>query len=102
MEDVQQQEYCLRWNNHQTNFVSSFNDLRQELDFVDVTLACEGQSLQAHKVNKIHLFYSLDVFYFPNLGPSLRRQPRLRRWHMAGSQFSWDRGDVRNLGWLDL
>lgn len=44
------QEFCLRWNNHQSNLISAFHDLRVGEDFVDVTLACEGQSLQAHKV----------------------------------------------------
>ncbi|XP_046464594.1 broad-complex core protein isoforms 1/2/3/4/5-like isoform X1 [Daphnia pulex] len=44
------QEFCLRWNNHQSNLISAFHDLRIVEDFVDVTLACEGQSLQAHKV----------------------------------------------------
>jgi len=48
MTDVQ--EFCLRWNNHQSNLISAFYDLRAGEDFVDVTLACEGRSLQAHKV----------------------------------------------------
>jgi hypothetical protein len=65
-----QQEFCLCWNNHQLNLVSSFHDLRKELDFVDVTLACEGQSLQAHKVNMlstcqiINNLFKLDFFYY--------------------------------------
>lgn len=48
MTDVQ--EFCLRWNNHQSNLISAFYDLRAGEDFVDVTLACDGRSLQAHKV----------------------------------------------------
>jgi len=44
------QQFCLRWNNFQNNIISSFEYLRSEEDFVDVTLACEGKSLKAHKV----------------------------------------------------
>lgn len=64
MTDVQ--EYCLRWNNHQSNLVSSFYDLRLGEDFVDVTLACEGQSVQAHKVSSLTCKSSwLVLNYFP-------------------------------------
>jgi hypothetical protein len=59
------QEFCLRWNNHQSNLISAFHDLRIGEDFVDVTLACEGQSLQAHKVDKLsfsHNFKSIFIY----------------------------------------
>ena len=35
-----QQQFCLRWNDFQTNMVSSFKHLRDEKSFTDVTLAC--------------------------------------------------------------
>ena len=38
-----QQQFCLRWNDFQTNMVSSFKHLRDEKSFTDVTLACDGQ-----------------------------------------------------------
>lgn len=44
------QLFCLRWNNFQTNFTSQFEVLRAEEDFVDVTLACEGKRIKAHKL----------------------------------------------------
>lgn len=44
------QQFCLRWNNYQNNLTSCFDQLLQSQSFVDVTLACEGQSLKAHKV----------------------------------------------------
>lgn len=44
------QLFCLRWNNFQTNFTSQFEALRAEEDFVDVTLACEGMRIKAHKL----------------------------------------------------
>lgn len=44
------QQYCLRWNNHQPNFISVFSSLLHNEALVDVTLAAEGRQLQAHKV----------------------------------------------------
>ncbi|CAB3228595.1 unnamed protein product [Arctia plantaginis] len=44
------QQFCLRWNNFQANITSQFEALRDDEDFVDVTLACEGHRLEAHKV----------------------------------------------------
>lgn len=45
-----QQQFCLRWNNHQLNMLNVFDQLLQNESFVDVTLACDGLSLKAHKV----------------------------------------------------
>ncbi|XP_048488829.1 longitudinals lacking protein, isoforms H/M/V isoform X3 [Plutella xylostella] len=44
------QQFCLRWNNHQPNFISVFTTLLNTESLVDVTLAAEGRHLQAHKV----------------------------------------------------
>uniref|UniRef100_A0A8D8XD73 Protein bric-a-brac 1 n=1 Tax=Cacopsylla melanoneura TaxID=428564 RepID=A0A8D8XD73_9HEMI len=44
------QHYCLRWNNYQSNMTSVFHHLLRTEAFVDVTLACNEQSLKAHKV----------------------------------------------------
>lgn len=44
------QQFCLRWNNHQPNFISVFSSLLNSESLVDVTLAAEGRHLQAHKV----------------------------------------------------
>ncbi|XP_063859194.1 broad-complex core protein-like [Scylla paramamosain] len=44
------QQFCLRWNNHQSNIISVFEQLLQSESFVDVTLAVEGMTLKAHKV----------------------------------------------------
>lgn len=44
------QAFCLRWNNYQSNLTSSFDHLLQTQLFVDVTIACDGQTLKAHKV----------------------------------------------------
>ena len=42
---------CLQWNDFQDNIKSAFQNLREDSDFSDVTLACEdGQQVEAHKV----------------------------------------------------
>ncbi|XP_044747950.1 longitudinals lacking protein, isoforms H/M/V isoform X6 [Coccinella septempunctata] len=48
MEDDQQ--FCLRWNNHQSTLVSVFDTLLESGTLVDCTLAAEGKYLNAHKV----------------------------------------------------
>ena len=44
------EKFCLRWNDFEKNISSSFRELKEDKDFFDVTLACEGNQLQAHKV----------------------------------------------------
>jgi hypothetical protein len=43
-------QFCLRWNNFQSNIVSVLDNLKEEGDLVDVTLVCEGHAVKAHKV----------------------------------------------------
>jgi hypothetical protein len=45
-----QQQFFLKWNDFQSNMVSSFKHLRDEKSFTDVTLACDGQTCKAHKM----------------------------------------------------
>ncbi|KAB0796981.1 hypothetical protein PPYR_11042 [Photinus pyralis] len=44
------EQFSLRWNNFHSNLTSGFHDLMQANDMVDVTLAVDGQFLQAHKL----------------------------------------------------
>ena len=45
------QKLCLRWSDFHDNARSSFQELRSDKDFTDVTLACEdGQEVEAHKL----------------------------------------------------
>ena len=43
-------KFCLKWNDFEKNVSTSFQQLRDERDFFDVTLACDGNQLEAHKV----------------------------------------------------
>lgn len=43
-------KFCLKWNEFESNVSSSFKELREDGDFLDVTLACDGNQLEAHKV----------------------------------------------------
>lgn len=58
------QQYCLRWNNHQPNFISVFSSLLNSESLVDVTLAAEGRHLQAHKVvlSACSSYFQVGVF----------------------------------------
>jgi len=45
------EKLCLKWNDFQQNIQSAFGRLRQDRDFIDVTLVCEdGEKVGAHKV----------------------------------------------------
>ena len=46
------EKLCLQWNDFQDNIKSTFENLREDKDFTDVTLVCEDvcQQVEAHKV----------------------------------------------------
>ena len=44
------EKFCLRWNDFENNINSAFQELRDDKDFFDVTIACDDEQLQAHKV----------------------------------------------------
>jgi hypothetical protein len=48
------ENFCLRWNDFESNVSGAFKDLRADSDFFDVTLGCadghSSKALQAHKV----------------------------------------------------
>merc|ERR1712204_64011 len=48
---IMTEKLCLKWNDFQENVSSAFGSLRDDIDFSNVTLACEdGQQVEAHKV----------------------------------------------------
>ena len=50
MANLPGQHYSLRWNDYTVKIVTAFQSLRDEEDFVDVTLACDGHHYAAHKM----------------------------------------------------
>merc|ERR1719228_2418410 len=44
------EKFCLRWNDFEANISTAFRELREDKDFFDVTLACDDDQIQAHKV----------------------------------------------------
>ena len=43
-------KFCLQWNDFEKNISEAFKELREEKDFFDVTIACEENEIQAHKL----------------------------------------------------
>ena len=44
------EKFCLKWNDFEANISSAFRELRDDKDFFDVTLACDEEQINAHKV----------------------------------------------------
>ena len=47
---MESEKFCLRWNDFESNISNAFKELRDDKDFFDVTLACDDEQIQAHKV----------------------------------------------------
>uniref|UniRef100_A0A1A9WBN2 BTB domain-containing protein n=1 Tax=Glossina brevipalpis TaxID=37001 RepID=A0A1A9WBN2_9MUSC len=45
-----QQQFCLRWHNHQTSLLSTLPVLLDQCQLTDVTISAEGRNLRAHRV----------------------------------------------------
>jgi hypothetical protein len=43
------QEFCLRWSSYQEQLTEALRSLLEKELLVDVTLACDGRSLRAHR-----------------------------------------------------
>ena len=61
------EKFCLKWNDFESNISGAFRELRDERDFFDVTLACDDDQIQGHKV-----ILSACSPFFRNI---LRRNP---------------------------
>ena len=61
--------FCLKWNDYQENVVSTLSELRAEEDFFDVTLACDGEQVRAHKLvlSCCSLFFRRYILIFDQL-----------------------------------
>ena len=65
--EMASEKFCLRWNEFENNISQAFKELRDDKDFFDVTLACDDEQIQAHKV-----ILSACSPFFRNI---LRRNP---------------------------
>jgi len=43
-------EFCVQWNDFESNMRVAFRELREDKDLFDVTLACDDDQIKAHKV----------------------------------------------------
>ena len=43
-------KFCLQWNDFEKNISQAFKQLREDQDFFDVTIACEDEEVEAHKL----------------------------------------------------
>ncbi|XP_040579755.1 uncharacterized protein [Lepeophtheirus salmonis] len=42
--------FTLQWNDYQNHLMNAFTSLRNDKDFVDLTLSCEGRKISSHKM----------------------------------------------------
>jgi len=47
---MENQKFCLTWKDYNSHFCKEFGEFRKQEDFFDVTLACEENSVTAHKI----------------------------------------------------
>ena len=44
------EQFCLKWNDFHESLVTTLGDIRDEEDFVDVTLVCGSEHIRAHRL----------------------------------------------------
>ena len=47
---MSQEKFCLKWNDFERNISSAFKEIREDRELLDITIACEDEQLEAHKV----------------------------------------------------
>lgn len=82
-------QYSMRWDDFSSHFTSEFESLRNDEQFVDVTLCCDDRFIKAHKVilsacspyfKKILMVtFAFDFWSFENLWWSISRSPLANR-----------------------
>ena len=75
------EKFCLRWNDFESNISTAFRELRDDKDFFDVTLACEDEQIQAHKV----ILSACSPFFRTVLRRNPHQHPLL---YLKGVKFS--------------
>jgi glutathionylspermidine synthase len=80
------QHFCLRWNNYQANMTSVFHQLLTDEAFVDVTLACNEETLKAHKVRARFLSLRAALALFNNMCIYAKEEKVLRAGHLCNQR----------------
>lgn len=75
------EKFCLRWNDFEANISGAFQEIRTEKDFFDVTLACEDDQIEAHKV----ILSACSPFFKGVLKKNPHQHPLL---YLKGVRFS--------------
>lgn len=47
---AEDENFCLRWNDYEKKYAETFRTLREDEHFADVTLACDGHAVKAHRI----------------------------------------------------
>ena len=47
---MENEKFCLRWNDFESNISVAFREIREEKDLLDCTLSCGSRQIQAHKL----------------------------------------------------
>jgi len=75
------EKFCLRWNDFESNISGAFRELRDDKDFFDVTLVCDNEQIQAHKV----ILSACSTFFRNVLRSNPHQHPLL---YLKGVRFS--------------
>jgi len=73
-------KFCLRWNDFESNISTAFRELREDKDFFDVTIVCDEDQVQAHKV----ILSACSPFFRSVLRRNLHKHPLL---YMKGVKY---------------
>ena len=75
------EKFCLRWNDFENNISLAFRELRENKDFFDVTIVCDDEQVQAHKV----VLSACSPFFCNILRKNPHQHPLL---YLRGIKFS--------------
>merc|ERR1712128_85691 len=76
-----EEKYCLRWNDFESNISVAFREIREEKDFFDCTLSCGSRQIQAHKL----ILSACSPFFRSILRQNPHQQPLL---YLKGVHFT--------------
>jgi len=75
------EKFCLRWNDFESNISVAFREIREEKDFFDCTLSCGSRQIQAHKL----ILSACSPFFRSVLRQNPHQHPLL---YLKGVEFS--------------